>query len=60
MPAQDINAWKNNLAAMLPAGDGIITSAAGNRFTITVQWDDRRGENQAESTTKTFVLRTDL
>lgn len=60
IPAQDIIAWKNNLAAMLPEGDGIISRTAGNRFTITVQWDDRRGENQAGTTTKSFVLRTDL
>ena len=60
MPAQDIIAWKNNLDAMLPEGDGVISSTNGNRFTITVQWDDRRGDNSAGASTKSFVLRTDL
>lgn len=59
MPAEDLVAWKNNLLEMLPAGDGTVTRAAGGRFTITVQWDDSRGENQ-DGTTKQIELRTDL
>lgn len=53
--ATDIIAWKGNLAAMLPLGDGAI-ERDGTSFTITVQWDDTRGAEDA----KAFTLRTDL
>jgi type IV pilus assembly protein PilV len=53
--ATDIIAWKDNLAAMLPLGDGAI-ERDGTSFTITVQWDDTRGAEDA----KAFTLRTDL
>lgn len=59
MAAQDKIAWKGNLLAMLPAGDGEIIRN-GTRFTISIQWDDRRGEGSANTDTKTIVLRTDL
>lgn len=42
----DLQEWKQNLA-VLPGGDGAIarTVAAGRTlFTITVQWNDSRGE----------------
>ena len=55
MVATDIIAWKGNLAAMLPLGDGAI-ERDGTSFTITVQWDDTRGAEDA----KAFTLRTDL
>lgn len=55
MAAIDVSAWKNNLGALLPDGDGSI-ARANNRFTITVQWDDSRGEEAAQE----FTLRTDL
>jgi type IV pilus assembly protein PilV len=42
---QDIQAWRNALACTLPLGTGSIARTAGtNVFTITVQWDDSRGE----------------
>jgi type IV pilus assembly protein PilV len=57
MVATDIIAWKTNLAEMLPLGDGAIErDDDDNRFTITVQWDDSRGEEDP----KVFTLRTDL
>jgi type IV pilus assembly protein PilV len=40
---QDILAWRNALACTLPLGTGSITRN-GDVFTITVQWDDSRGE----------------
>lgn len=44
----DLAAWKNSLAAALPAGDGAITSDDAvtgdpNIVRITIQWDDSRG-----------------
>lgn len=55
MAATDIGAWKANLAALLPLGDGRV-ELAGTRFTVTVRWDDSRGQESA----KEFALRTDL
>lgn len=56
MSALDLIAWKNNLAAILPSGDGAVELDAGGQFTITVQWDDSRGEEDAQE----YVMRTDL
>lgn len=44
----DLTAWKNSLAAALPAGDGAITSDDAvtgdpNIVRVTIQWDDSRG-----------------
>jgi type IV pilus assembly protein PilV len=42
----DVTAWKNSLAAALPAGDGAVaTNPAGdpNIVRITIRWDDSRG-----------------
>ena len=41
-PAQDLAAWRNALACELPLGNGRVVRN-GNRFAITVQWDDSRG-----------------
>jgi type IV pilus assembly protein PilV len=46
----DLQEWKQDLS-VLPAGDGAIarTVAGGRtRFTVTVQWDDSRGELAAQ------------
>jgi type IV pilus assembly protein PilV len=43
MAAADLYEWKQQLAAVLPSGDASIVQN-GNIFTITVQWDDSRGE----------------
>ena len=38
----DLMAWKGNLAAMLPLGDGSIArDAPSGEFTVIVQWKDR-------------------
>lgn len=59
VPAQDIAAWKNQLACALPAGTGSIAVNATTRAaTIQVQWDDSRG-NQGLST-QTFKVDTQL
>jgi len=46
-PAQDLAAWRNELACQLPLGTGQIVRN-GLEFTITVQWDDTRGEQPPE------------
>ena len=44
LPQQDIAAWRMALACRLPLGNGSVVRD-GNEFTINVQWDDSRGEN---------------
>jgi len=43
MATADLSEWKQQLAGLLPSGDGSIVQA-GPLFTITIQWDDSRGE----------------
>lgn len=42
--AADLLEWKTALAATLPSGDGAVARNNNGLFTITVQWDDSRGE----------------
>lgn len=57
--AQDIAAWKNQLACSLPAGNGSIDVNAGTRTaTILIQWNDSRG-NQGLAN-QTFKVETQL
>lgn len=60
--AQDLTAWRSNLTAVLPSGTGAVAMAAGGRFTITVQWEDLRGEEAGRggTATKTLSVRTDI
>ena len=43
--SRDLQAWKANLAATLPGGDGtVVVNGADNTIvTVTVQWTDQRG-----------------
>jgi type IV pilus assembly protein PilV len=41
---RDINVWRNALACALPLGNGRVEAGADDTFTITVQWDETRGE----------------
>ena len=43
MATADLSEWKQQLAGLLPSGDGSIAQV-GSTFTITIQWDDSRGE----------------
>lgn len=52
----DVQAWLNELALRLPAGNGAIDIDADNKVTITIQWDDSRGELAAQQ----FVMTTRL
>lgn len=50
MATLDIDQWKQNLANLLPSGDGSIArTAVGTQtlVTITIQWDDTRGQGAA-------------
>ena len=44
VPQQDLSAWRMALACRLPLGNGSV-ARNGNEFTLTVQWDDSRGED---------------
>jgi type IV pilus assembly protein PilV len=54
---QDLQAWRNALACTLPLGTGSLARVAGgNVFTITVRWDDSRGQQAPQE----FAMETDL
>lgn len=53
---EDIQTWLNELALRLPAGSGAIDIDADNKVTITIQWDDSRGELAPQQ----FVMTTRL
>lgn len=47
LAAADLAEWKQQLQDLLPAGDGSISRTINGseiRFTVTIQWDDTRGE----------------
>lgn len=59
VPAQDIAAWKSQLACVLPAGTGSIAVDTGTReATIVIRWDDSRGTQG--TATQTFRVETQL
>jgi type IV pilus assembly protein PilV len=54
----DLAAWKANLAATLPSGDGRIEVGGPNDtvVTVTIQWDDSRGaEKKVEFVTRSRI-----
>ncbi|MFZ4792099.1 MAG: type IV pilus modification protein PilV [Candidatus Competibacteraceae bacterium] len=53
---QDITQWKNSLACSLPSGDGRVVRGNGNFFTISVRWDDSRGQKDPQIFTVTAQL----
>jgi len=59
VPMQDLIAWRNALAATLPAGNGAVNvDTATKKVTISVRWDDSRATGG--SSTQTFVVETRL
>jgi len=58
LAATDLREWRQALINTLPAGTGQITRnpVAGTLFTITIQWDDSRGQ----AAPQTFQTMTDL
>ena len=62
--AQDIAAWKSQLACVLPTGDGSILVTDAARATVVIRWDDSRGiidsGSLAKQAVKTFTVETQL
>lgn len=59
VPAQDIAAWKSQLACALPAGNGSIVVDTNTKVaTVLIQWNDSRG-NQGLAN-QTFKVETQL
>jgi type IV pilus assembly protein PilV len=56
--AQDIAAWKSQLACVLPTGNGSIAVTNAARATVMIRWDDRRGSQGL--TNQTFTVETQL
>ena len=59
LAALDLQEWKGLLDDRLPEGDGSVSSTQiGDKtvFTITVEWDDSRGEELPQS----FTFNTEL
>lgn len=52
---KDISAWRNGLACSLPLGNGRI-EVNDDIVTISVRWDDTRGEKPAEVFEMTTAL----
>ncbi len=63
MAAIDMAGWRNALACALPLGTGDVTHD-DDEFTITVQWDESRGEDPDDGVpvfgVTTFVFTTRL
>lgn len=54
-PDSDLKNWKEQVAVLLPSGQGSI-SVAASVVTIVVQWDDTRGRETAQQFTTTTRL----
>lgn len=54
-PESDLKNWKEQVAVLLPTGQGSI-SVAASVVTIVVQWDDTRGRETAQQFTTTTRL----
>lgn len=55
MATYDINQWLNTLKTELPKGDGIV-SIVGDKVTVSVRWDQSRGESAETIRTHTVEL----
>lgn len=55
MVAADLYEWKRALTLALPSGAGAV-ARTGPVFTITVQWDDSRGEQDPKTMTLETIL----
>lgn len=50
----DLGCWRNNVDRALPPGSTAVITAAGNTYTVTISWTDRRGG--AHNVTFTFLV----
>lgn len=58
---QDIAAWRNALACVLPSGTGsIVRQGTTSIFTISVRWNDRREEANATDRLLVFSMDTEI
>jgi type IV pilus assembly protein PilV len=59
----DITQWLNTIACTLPSGTGSV-SRTGDLFTVSINWDDTRGQIKATNSTSTltqnFTYQTEL
>jgi type IV pilus assembly protein PilV len=53
---RDLAVWIDALACTLPQGTGSIARVGATVFTITVQWDDTRGQEDPQQFTMTTAL----
>lgn len=58
MAAQDLTEWKNQIACVLPAGDGEVEVDANRTVTVIVRWNDSRGTSG--DATEDFLVETRL
>lgn len=51
LAASDLDQWQDLVDALLPAGDGAVdVDGASGLATVSVRWDDSRGDTGAENT----------
>ena len=65
LAATDLTQWQASIDAMLPAGDGAVdVDGASGLATVSVRWDDARGDTGAENTPEgedlVFVVTTEI
>lgn len=54
--ALDVKAWKDDIAQLLPGGDGSVTVLGSDGYTtIVIQWDDDGDGNYTSFTTQTTI-----
>src|SRR5262245_38011417 len=61
LAAQDVKSWKALIKDTFPKGDAQITSSgagSSTTYTVTISWDDTRGDADAELTS--LVMSTQL
>ena len=56
--SQDLATWKNELAALLPSGDGSVDCDADDLCTVTVQWADLQDDQTRN--TRSFSMTSQL
>jgi len=55
----DMKDWKEHVEALLPSGKAAV-DVNGNIVTITIQWDDSRGNRSTTTINQQFVTKSQL